>query len=357
VAAEKPSVLIVEDDRIVAKDLQQTLADMGYDAFAIASSADEALAQASKRRPDAVLMDIRIKGTLDGIDAAEVLHSRFDVPIVYLTAHADEATIERAKKTEPYGYLVKPVKDAELRSVLEVALYRHTRAQRPRAQPPTESPEPVDRSARRITVLLADDHAIVREGLVSLLTEHDLAVVGAVGNGHELLEAARRLRPDVIVTDISMPGPSGLDVLAQLKAERLASKVIVLTMHNDAELATRATRAGASAFLLKHSAGDELVNAIHQALQGRVYLTPAVTKAVMERLGTNAPRSEPTLTPRQLDVLRLIMEGRRMKEIAATLDLSPRTVETHKYELMRVLDVHSTAELVRYAIEHRLIVV
>ena len=123
------------------------------------------------------------------------------------------------------------------------------------------------------------------------------------------IDAARRLRPDVIVTDLSMPGLSGLDVLARLKAERIDSKVIVLTMHNDAELATRAMRAGASGFLLKESAGEELVTAIHQALQGRVYLTPALTREVMERMAAPAGRSEPQLTPRQRDVLRLIVEG------------------------------------------------
>jgi DNA-binding NarL/FixJ family response regulator len=348
-------VLIVEDERIVAKDLQETLAGMGYDAFAIASSADEAVSEASKRRPDVVLMDIRIKGALDGIDAAEILRQRYGIPIVYLTAYADEATLERAKKTEPYSYLLKPVKAAELRRVMELALYKHAAESRAETPPRPPGATPVTRATRRIAVLLADDHAIVREGLVSLLKEHDFDVVAAVGDGHELLDSAKRLRPDVIVTDISMPGLSGLDVLARLKTERVDSKVIVLTMHDDADLATRATRAGASGFLIKHSAGEELVNAIHQVLQGRTYLTPALTKGVMERLAAPASQSEPQLTPRQREVLRLIVEGQRMKEIAATLDLSTRTVETHKYELMRVLDLHSTAELVRYAIQHRLI--
>jgi DNA-binding NarL/FixJ family response regulator len=209
---------------------------------------------------------------------------------------------------------------------------------------------------RKNTVLVADDHAIVKEGIVNLLKEHDFDVVGAVGDGHELIDTAKRLRPDVIITDLAMPGLSGLDVLARLKAEHIDSKVIVLTMHNDADLATRAMRAGASGFLLKDSAGEELLNAIHQALQGRVYLTAMMTKAVMERMAASPGQSEPQLTARQRDVLRLILEGRRMKEIAATLQLSTRTVETHKYEMMEVLGVHSTAELVRYAIEHRLIV-
>src|SRR6185295_17635126 len=119
------SVLIVEDERIVAKDLQHTLAAMGYDAFAIASSADEALSHASEKCPDLVLMDIRIKGAHDGIETADLLRQRFGVPVVYLTAHADDATIERAKRTTPYGYLMKPVKSAELRSAIEVTIHRH----------------------------------------------------------------------------------------------------------------------------------------------------------------------------------------------------------------------------------------
>lgn len=119
-----PVILIVEDERIVAMDLQQTLCGMGYDAFAIASSADEAIKLASERRPSLVLMDIRIKGERDGIETAEILKDRFNVPLVYLTAHADEGMIERAKKTEPYGYLLKPVKPDELRSTIEIVFYR-----------------------------------------------------------------------------------------------------------------------------------------------------------------------------------------------------------------------------------------
>jgi two-component system, NarL family, response regulator NreC len=210
-------------------------------------------------------------------------------------------------------------------------------------------------NTRRTTVLVADDHAIVMEGLVSLLKEHDFDVVGAVRDGEQLIEAARRLKPDVIVTDLSMPGLTGLDVLVKLKAERIDSKVVVLTMYSDAGRATTALKAGASAFLLKESAGEELVKAIHEALQGRVYLTPAVTRAVIERMAESGGEPAPHLTPRQLDVLRLIVKGQRMKEIAASLDLSTRTVETHKYEMMHALGVKSTAELVRYALEQRIV--
>ena len=211
-------------------------------------------------------------------------------------------------------------------------------------------------STRRTTVLVADDHAIVMEGLVSLLKEHDFDVVGAVGNGQKLIEAALQLRPDVIVTDLSMPVLGGLDVLAKFKEHGIKSKVVVLTMHNDAARATLALKSGASAFLIKESAGEELVTAINQALQGRVYLTSAVTRAVIERMTDAGGRSVPDLTPRQLDVLRLIVKGQRMKEIANSLNLSTRTVETHKYEMMDALGLHSTAELVRYAIDQRIVV-
>ena len=208
-------------------------------------------------------------------------------------------------------------------------------------------------SPRRTTVLVADDHAIVREGLVSLLKEHDFDVVGAVGDGVRLTEEARRLRPDVIVTDLTMPGLTGIEALARLKDRGFESRVIILTMHKDGGLAAQALKAGAAGFLLKESAGEELISAIHEALQGHIYLTPALTKAVMAQMASSAEPAA-ALTPRQRDVLRLIVKGQRMKEIAAALNLSTRTVETHKYEMMQVLDLHSTAELVKYAMAHGL---
>jgi DNA-binding NarL/FixJ family response regulator len=206
---------------------------------------------------------------------------------------------------------------------------------------------------RRATVLLADDHVIVTDGLFSLLKEQ-FEVVGAVGNGNQLVAEATRLRPDVIVADISMPELSGLEAMRQLKARRIDAKVIFLTMHGDPHIATEAVRAGASGYVLKHSAGEELVTAIEQVLQGRSYLTPLIVREVVA--GLAVPAGVVELTSRQREVLRFIVEGRRTKEIAAMLKLSPRTVETHKYELTRALGVQSTAELVRYAIEHKLVV-
>jgi DNA-binding NarL/FixJ family response regulator len=207
---------------------------------------------------------------------------------------------------------------------------------------------------RRHTILLADDHTIVSDGLARILTEAGFEVVGAVRDGQRLIETATRLRPDVIITDVSMPGLTGMDVLARLKIERLDSKVIVLTMHHDADLAMDAIRGGASGFLLKESAGDELLGAVRHVLDGNVYITPAITKDVMERTAGPSKPKAPQLTARQHDILRLIVKGQRMKEIAASLGLSTRTVEGHKYEMMETLSVSSTAELVRYALDRRL---
>jgi DNA-binding NarL/FixJ family response regulator len=203
---------------------------------------------------------------------------------------------------------------------------------------------------RRPKVLLADDHAIVAEALAALLKEH-FELVGTVSNGIELVDAAQQKRPDVIIADVAMPVLGGLEALRRLKALKSDAKVIFLTMHADAQLATEAFRAGASGYVLKHSAGEELITAIREVLQGRIYLTPMITRDVITTLTEPTPRPAASLTPRQREVLRLIAEGRRMKEIAAILKLSTRTVETHKYEMMRTLGVESTAELVRYAIQ------
>jgi DNA-binding NarL/FixJ family response regulator len=207
---------------------------------------------------------------------------------------------------------------------------------------------------RQPTVLLADDHVVFTDGIVRIL-EDRFDVVGTVTDGGSMFEATCRLRPDVVVTDISMPRLSGLEGLRRLKARHDDSRVIFLTMHADAKLAAEAFRLGARGFVLKQASGEELVKAIEAVLEGHKYMSAAITDDVLALM--SAPASSPgvELTARQQEVLRLIVDGQRMKEIAATLNLSPRTVETIKYEMMRTLNVHSTTELVRYAIEHQLV--
>ena len=206
----------------------------------------------------------------------------------------------------------------------------------------------------RATVLLADDHPVVAEGLASLLRS-EFTVVGTVNDGTQLLEAARRLRPDVVVTDFTMPGMSGLDALRQLKADGNASKVIVLTVHADVELAAETLRAGASGFVVKEAVVSELVAAIRTVLRGKTYVTPDLASDVLTALAepvTSTPREK--LTPRQREVIRLLADGRTMKEVAAVLGMSSRTAEAHKYQSMKALGLTTTAELIRYAVEHGL---
>jgi DNA-binding NarL/FixJ family response regulator len=207
---------------------------------------------------------------------------------------------------------------------------------------------------RRARILLADDHAIVAEGVAQILrAEFDL--VGIVADGAALVTTALKLRPDVVVADIAMPVVNGLEAMNRLRAEANDLKVIFLTMHADASLAAQALKAGASGYVLKHSAGEELVRAIHEVLLGRLYVTPLIASDALVALARPTATSEIHLTARQLEVLRLVAQGRTMKEIATALHISPRTVETHKYEIMHAVGVKTTAELIRYAIDHFLV--
>ena len=209
----------------------------------------------------------------------------------------------------------------------------------------------------RPRVLLADDHLLVAEALKSLLApEFDL--VGVVEDGQALLEAAATLKPDVIVADVTMPRLNGIDALLRLRRGGDRVPVVFLTMHRDVSFARRALEAGASAFVLKHSASVELISAIRAALEGRTHVSPQLAGEVLEAMkhGPGQP-GDPTgsLTPRQREVLQLLATGRSAKEIASALSISTRTVEFHKYQLMETLGLHTTAELVHFAIKQGLV--
>jgi DNA-binding NarL/FixJ family response regulator len=208
----------------------------------------------------------------------------------------------------------------------------------------------------KIRVLLADDHTLVAEGLKSLLKD-SFDLVGVVHDGRALMESAERLQPDVIVTDISMPLLNGLDAVRQIRLRRPETRVIILTMHRDTHLAASAFRAGVSGYLLKISPGEELVNAIREVAQGRSYVTTLLAKDLINLLMDSgaAREDESPLTPRQREVLQLIAEGRTMKEVAGILHISPRTAESHKYDIMQALSVQTTAELIQCAIRMKLV--
>ena len=203
-------------------------------------------------------------------------------------------------------------------------------------------------------VLLADDHRMVAEGLKALLAD-EFELVGVVEDGRAMISAAERLRPEVIVADITMPLLNGIDALVRLRKSHPEIKVVFLTMHQDAAYARRALEAGASAFVVKNSAPEELVLAIHAALKGQTFITPSLTKETLRQaergaIGGNAELK--SLTSRQREILRMLAEGRSAKEIASALAISARTVEFHKYHIMEAHELHSSAELVHFAIKH-----
>ena len=211
----------------------------------------------------------------------------------------------------------------------------------------------------RPRVLLADDHVVVSEGLKQLLAD-DFELVGAVQDGRSLVAAAKQLRPDVIVADITMPHLNGIDAMAQLRKDNAHIKVVFLTMHHDPAYARRALEAGASGFVVKHSAPAELVMAIQAALKGQTFITPALASEVLRQAqhgSWDADDPAQSLTPRQREIVQLLAEGRSAKEIAATLAISPRTVEFHKYQIMETHGLHSTAELIHFAIKHGIVTI
>lgn len=202
----------------------------------------------------------------------------------------------------------------------------------------------------RPRILLADDHRMVAQGLQSLLSE-SFELVGTAADGREMVALTRALRPDAVVADVSMPVLNGLDAITQLVAEGVSSKFLVLTMHAERQIALAALRAGASAYILKQSAGEELVEAIRAVLDGQVYVTPLLGEDPKSLLSeARSPGWTAGLTPRRREVLRLIAEGKTMKEIGIALQVSTRTVESHKYELMRAIGARTTADLIQYAV-------
>lgn len=208
-----------------------------------------------------------------------------------------------------------------------------------------------------IRIVIADDHTIVREGLKQLLAAaSDLAVVGEAQNGHEVLQRVRKQEFDLLLLDLSMPGKSGIELIKQIHDEKPALRVLVLSMHQEEQYAVRAIKAGASGYLTKDSASAQLVTAIRKVAAGGAFITGAVA----EQIALDAmPRADgpphTSLSDREFQIFRLLVSGKAVSDIAAQLNLSVKTVSTHKARIMRKMNMSNSTELVRYAIRHRLI--
>jgi DNA-binding NarL/FixJ family response regulator len=202
---------------------------------------------------------------------------------------------------------------------------------------------------KRPRILLADDHRLFMDGIKTLLQAH-FEIVGLCEDGRALLAEAKEQRPDVVLVDISMPRLNGIEAVLQLKKTNPHAKIIFLTMHHEPGLVAEALRAGAAGYVLKNAGVAELAKAIAEALRGRVYLSPGITREAVNELMRPTSKVKESLSPRQREVVQLISEGHILKDIAAIMNISVSTVEFHKQAVMRRLGVSSTAELVKFAV-------
>ena len=210
-----------------------------------------------------------------------------------------------------------------------------------------------------IRILICDDHGLFSEGIKAILrNEQGIEVVGEVRDGRQAVEKVKELRPDVVLMDVSMPDLSGFEATRRVHEADLTVKVLMLTMHDEEELVARCLEAGAAGYIIKDAPATQLIYAIETVMKGERYLSPVVLKKVVAGYVKNSKRPQTSydrLSAREREILKLLAEGLTVKEIASRLNLSVKTVDVHKYNLMRKIDVHDRAELIRYAIQKRLI--
>ena len=206
-----------------------------------------------------------------------------------------------------------------------------------------------------IRVVLADDHALVRQGLKALLEREGFQVVGEASDGQEAVRLLPSLHPDVAVLDISMPLLNGVDAARELQKASPKTKIILLTRHDEDQYVTESLRAGVKGYVLKSQAATDLVHAIQQVSRGAIYLSPSISRAVVEAYLSKTELPADPLTSRERQVLQLVGEGKSTKDVATLLGISAKTAESHRSRLMQKLDIHETASLVRYAIRHGLV--
>jgi DNA-binding NarL/FixJ family response regulator len=208
------------------------------------------------------------------------------------------------------------------------------------------------------SILITDDHGVIRDGLRALLSsEHDLQVVGEASNSEQAIKLTEQLRPDIVLMDISMPGENGIEATRKICKEFPKTRVLILTVHEEKELLEEALRSGASGYILKQAVKSELINAIHAVARGDLYVHSSVARAFISLANTEKPqeKTELTLTAREVEILKLLAQGYTNGQIARLLEISVRTVEFHRSNLMEKLNIGSRVEMVRYAAEHGLI--
>jgi two-component system, NarL family, response regulator NreC len=206
-----------------------------------------------------------------------------------------------------------------------------------------------------VRVLLADDHAIVRQGLRAVLEREGFDIVGEAADGREAVELCERLHPEVVVLDVSMPLLNGIDAAREISRSNSRTKTVLLTMHTEDTFVLQSLRAGVSGFVLKQRSAEELVRAIRDVCKGEIFLSAGICRTVVQAYVNKTELPNQTLSDRERQVLQLVAEGKTNKEVASVLNISPKTAEFHRANIMEKLDIHDTAGLVRYAIRQGLI--
>ena len=366
----KDKILIVEDEIVTAEDIASSLKQLGYAVPAIVTSGEEALKVAEETRPNLVVLDIGLDGDLDGVTTAEEIRSRWDIPVIFLTAHSDAQTLERAKRTCPDGYILKPFQEKDLLVNIEVALYRHEakilqREKQNLLDPSHKRLEMVEAHSQSQTkntrILIVDEHPIIRHGLSEIIAkESDLCICGEAQEGFAALDDIAVLQPDFIVVDISLKDMNGLRWITAVKSDYPALPMLVLSSHNETIYAQRALRAGAEGYLMKQEEPQKIVLAIRKIMNGDIYVSEKIQSMIVARFqssGRNQTETEDTdkLTDRELEVFQLIGKGGKTSQIAAELHLSIKTIETYRANIKKKLNLKDATELLQRAIEWNLI--
>ena len=342
----KPRILVVEDESIIAKDIENALKEMKYTVAGIAFSGEDAVKKAAETKPDLVLMDIVLRGKMDGIEAAEQIRTWLNIPIVYLTAYEDEKTLGRAKLTEPFGYLIKPFDERELHSTIEIALYKFETEKRLK-------------ESMLIKIFILSDEAILRDGLRYLLeNQEDMKVVGDAGDLSAMREQIKKSTPDVGVMITGISRPKDIDEISRIHKLCLSMQIVLLSGHLDVYFVHRALKAGALGFVLKGSGTEELLTAIRAVHAKRRYLSREIAETAADqylREGLSPEDPLERLSSREREVLQLLAEGKSNAEIAKVLFLSRKTIETYRSRLMQKMGITNILDLVRFAVQHGLI--
>ncbi len=372
-------VMVVEDEIIVAEDIRMSLEQAGYVVTAVVSSGVDALDAAFRTRPDIVLVDIVLAGHLDGIETANRLWERYRIPSLYVTAYDDASTMQRAKLTQPMGYLLKPFNERQLLASLEIALHQHANHKRHESSEPSASvlyetyetlkrwieteervrhPPQVMPPSEHIAparIFVIDDQPLARQGLLQLLSsEPDMIGCGEAGDAQQTMETFVTSKPDMVIMSLMQPVSALLSLLHTLLQLAPTLPILVSSTYEEHLFAKRFLNAGARGYILKQETTENLLAAIRQVLRGEIYISEQAAHHDLNpsvRAETYRPTlSAARLSNREVEVLQLLGQGYTSRQIAELLNLSIKTIETYRVRLMDKLSVDNATELVQYAI-------